>query len=103
MWKRGLRWYSLKFVWSTEAPVGATCDIVRNPFVAQDSIVVRSGGPIGVWQDEEVDPQRLFREHFENGDPNAELPELAGVGIMSDGDQTNSASAGDFGSVVLFK
>lgn len=102
-WKRGLRWYSLKFIWSTEAPLGATCGVERNPFVAQDSIVLRTGGPVGVWHDEEVDPERLFREHFENGDPNAELPDFAGMGIMSDGDQTNSASAADFADFVLYK
>ena len=102
-WKRGLRWYSLKFIWSTQAQVGATCAGKRNPFVAQDSVVLRSGGPIGVWRDEEIDPQRLFREHFEGGDPTAELPDLAGIGIMSDGDQTNSASAADYSEFVLFK
>jgi hypothetical protein len=102
-WKRGLRWYSLKFIWSTEAPLGATCGIERNPFVAQDSIVLRSGGPVGGWQDEEVDPQRLFREHFENGDPKAELPDFAGMGILTDGDQTNSASAADYADFFLYK
>jgi len=25
-WKRGLRWYSVKLAWSTEAPLGATCN-----------------------------------------------------------------------------
>jgi hypothetical protein len=103
-WKSGLRWYSLKFVWTTEAhQIGASCAGKRNPLVAQDSIVLRSGGPVGVWRDEEIDPQRLFREHFESGDPTAELPDLAGIGILSDGDQTNSASAADFGGFVLFK
>ncbi|HYV68117.1 MAG TPA: hypothetical protein VE964_17880, partial [Myxococcales bacterium] len=33
-WKRGMRWYSLKLAWSSGAPVGATCDATRNPFVA---------------------------------------------------------------------
>jgi hypothetical protein len=102
-WKSGLRWYSLKFVWSTEARLGATCAGKRNPFVAQDSVVLRSGGPVGVWRDEEIDPQSLFREHFESGDPTAEVPDLAGIGILSDGDQTNSVSAADFGAFVLFK
>jgi hypothetical protein len=103
-WKSGLRWYSLKFVWTTaDRQIGATCAGKRNPFVAQDSVVLRSGGPVGVWRDEEIDPQRLFREHFESGDPTAELPDLAGIGIMSDGDQTNSAAAADFGGFVLYK
>lgn len=102
-WKRGLRWYSLKFIWSTEAPLGATCAGKRNPLVAQDSVVLRSGGPVGIWRDEEIEPDRLFREHFEGGDPGAEVPELAGIGIMTDGDQTHSVSAADFTGFVLYK
>ena len=102
-WKRGMKWYSLKFVWSTDAPLGATCNGKRNPFVAQDSIILRSGPPVGVWQDEEVDLERLFRQHFEGGDPGAEIPELQGVGILSDGDQTHSASGADFAGFVFYK
>jgi hypothetical protein len=102
-WKRGLRWYSLKFVWSTTGPLGATCDSKRSPFVAQDSIVLRSGGPVGLWAEETVDLDALFRQHFENGNPKAEVPELAGVGILSDGDQTHSVSAADFAGFTFFK
>ncbi len=102
-WRRGLRWYSLKFVWSTEAKEGSVCAGKRNPFVAQDSIVLRSGGPVGVWRDEEIDLELLFRKHFESDDLTAELPDLAGIGIMTDGDQTGSAAAADFSGFVLFK
>src|SRR3954466_1843895 len=92
-WKRGLRWYSLKFIWSTDAPLGATCNRMRNPLVASDSIVLRTGTAGDGWVDETVDPDALFREHFEGGNPKAEIPELQGIGLMSDGDQTNSVSA----------
>jgi hypothetical protein len=102
-WKRGLRWYSVKLVWSTEAPRGATCNGTRNAFVASDSLVVRSGGPTGVWQEVEVDPDTLFRAHFEGGRPDAEVPELQGIGILTDGDQTHSVSAADYAGFVLYK
>lgn len=102
-WKRGLRWYSLKLAWSSSAPVGATCDAKRNPFVASDTIVLRSGPPIGVWQEEEIDPAALFRAHFEGGNPAAQVPELQGVGILTDGDQTNTMSAADYAGFVLYK
>jgi Protein of unknown function (DUF3047) len=102
-WKRGMRWYSLKFVWSTEAPVGATCNKIRNPFTASDSIVLRSGATSIGWVEESIDPEALFRDHFAGGDPNAEVPELQGIGLMSDGDQTNSASGADFADFVLYK
>jgi hypothetical protein len=50
-WKRGLRWYSVKLVWSTD---------------------------------------------------DAEVPGLQGIGIMTDGDQTNSTSAADYAGFVLY-
>src|SRR2546426_3967492 len=102
-WKRGMRWYTLKFIWSTEAPLGATCNRLRNPFVASDSIVLRTGTAGDAWVDETVDPEALFREHFEGGNPKAEIPELQGIGLMSDGDQTNSVSAADYTGFVLYK
>ena len=102
-WKRGLRWYSLKLAWSSSAPVGATCDGKRNALVASDTIVLRSGPPTGVWQEEDIDPAALFRAHFEGGNPAAEVPELQGVGILTDGDQTHTVSAADYAGFVLYK
>ena len=97
-WKRGLRWYSLKFIWSTGAPVGATCNRIRNPFVASDSIVLRSGPATNGWEEEVVDPEELFRQHFDR-----DVPELQGIGLMTDGDQTGSMSAADYAGFVLYK
>jgi hypothetical protein len=90
-WKRGLKWYSLKYVWSSEAPKGAICDQKRNLFVVQDTVVLESGGPVGVWKDEAIDPSAEFRAHFEG-----DVPDFVGIGIMSDGDQTLSISAADY-------
>ena len=102
-WKRGLRWYSVKLAWSTTAPLGASCAGIRNPLVATDTIILRSGPPTGVWQEEEIDPDALFRAHFEGGNPAAEVPELQGVGMLTDGDQTHSMSAADYAGFVLYK
>jgi len=102
-WKRGLRWYSVKLAWSSGAPAGATCDATRNPLVASDTIVLRSGPPVGEWHEEEIDPSALFRQHFEGGNPAAEVPELQGVGILTDGDQTHTMSAADYAGFVLYK
>jgi len=95
-WKRGLKWYSIKYVWSTEAEKGRVCDQKRNLFVVQDTVILETGGPVGQWREEEVDPSAEFRAHFEGGNPNADVPDLVGLGIMSDGDQTNSISAADY-------
>ncbi|HEY3451591.1 MAG TPA: DUF3047 domain-containing protein [Myxococcales bacterium] len=100
-WKRGLRWYTLKYCWSAVGPKGAVCDKKRNPFVAQDTVIVESGGPLDEWKTVEVDLDAVFRSHFAGGDPNAGVPAFGGFGIMSDGDQTQSLSEADFAGFAL--
>jgi hypothetical protein len=100
-WRQALRWYSVKYVWSAVAPKGKTCDRKRNPFRAQDTVIVDSGGPLGEWRTVHIDPDREYRNHFEAGDATASVPELLGVAIMTDGDQTNSASAADYAGFVV--
>lgn len=100
-WKRGLRFYALKYVWSGVGDKGRICDSKRNPFVAQDTIIMESGGPLLAWRFVDVDLEGEFRKHFEGGDPKASVPEFVGIGIMSDGDQTRSRSAADFGAFVV--
>ena len=53
--------------------------------------------------DEEIDPDALFRAHFEGGSPDAEVPDLQGIGILTDGDQTHSVSAADYAGFVVYK
>ncbi len=100
-WRRALRWYTLKYVWTAASTKGAVCAKKRNPFVAQDTIVLRSGGPLNEWHIEEIDLKAEFRKHFEDGDPEASVPDLLGVGLMTDGDQTKSPSVGDYADFVL--
>lgn len=102
-WKSGLRWYSLKFIWSTDAKIGQTCNQKRNPFVFQDSIVLHSGTTSTDWVQEEIDPAWLFQKHFiDTGETDA-YPELQGFGILSDGDQTHSESAADYTDFEFLK
>ncbi|MGO9836545.1 MAG: DUF3047 domain-containing protein [Polyangiaceae bacterium] len=96
-WKRGLRWYSLKYVWSAVGTKGNVCGKKRNPFVAQDTIILETGGPPGVWMTETIDLDAQFRAHFEDD----EVPDLQGLGLMSDGDQTRSESSADYGAFVF--
>jgi Protein of unknown function (DUF3047) len=100
-WKRGLKWYSLKFVWSSTGTKGEVCDQKRNLFVVQDTVILESGGPVNEWKTEEIDPSQEFRNHFENGNPHADVPDFVGIGIMSDGDQTNSVSSADYTAFTL--
>jgi hypothetical protein len=94
--KRGLKWYILKYAWSSVGHRGSVCDPKRNLFLARDTVILESGGETGVWVDEEIDVRSEFRRHFAGGRPDADVPDLVGVGIMSDGDQTNSESSADY-------
>jgi len=96
-WKRGLKWYALKYVWSAVGAKGNVCGQKRNPFVAQDTIILETGGPLGAWKAETIDLDAQFRAHFGGDD----VPDLQGLGLMSDGDQTRSESAADYGGFVL--
>lgn len=95
-WKRGLRWYTLKYVWSSVGNKGAVCDKRRNPFLAQDTIIRESGAGNGGWVTEELDLAAEFRRHFDS-----DMPAFVGIGLMSDGDQTNSPSSADFGAFTV--
>ena len=102
-WKRGLKWYSLKYAWSTDGKKGQVCDQKRNLFVVQDTVILESGGPVGQWREEIIDPSAEFRAHFDNNDPKADVPDFVGIGIMSDGDQTRSISAADYAGFTLIQ
>ena len=60
-----------------------------------------SGPPTGEWRVVRIDPDLEFRRHFAPDDPTAEVPDLVGVAVMTDGDQTKSKSAADYGSFVI--
>jgi hypothetical protein len=95
--KNGLKWYTLKYVWADAgATKGQSCAQKDNLFVRQDAIVRESGGPTNRWITEEIDPTADFRKYFANNNPHADVPDLAGVAIMSDGDQTRSISSADY-------
>lgn len=100
-WKATLRYYTLKYVWSAVGTKGKVCKSKRNPFVAQDTVILESGPPLGVWRTVDLDLKAEFRKHFEGGDPDAKVPDFVGIGLMSDGDQTHSPSSADFGDFTL--
>lgn len=99
--KRGLKWYILKYVWSAVAPLHAVCDKKRGLLLARDTIVLERGGALGEWRTEEIDLRRDFIAHFAKGDPRADVPELMGIAVMTDGDQTHAAAAADWADIEL--
>jgi hypothetical protein len=101
VWKRGLRVYTLKYVWSTVGKKGDICSKKRSATVAREKITLETGGPLKTWVNEELDLKAEFRKHFEDGNPNADVPDFMGVGIMTDGDQTNTEVVADYADFVL--
>jgi Protein of unknown function (DUF3047) len=101
IWKRGLRWYTLRYVWSTVAAKGGVCNGKRNMFLAEDTVVLETGAATGGWVSEDLDLAAEFRRHFASGDASADVPDLVGLALMSDGDQTHSESSADYADFVL--
>ncbi len=99
--RRGWKWYVLKFVWSGASPLGAVCDRTRSPFLARDTVVLERGSARDGWLREVVDVRQAFIDHFAGGDPAAEVPDLVGIGVMTDGDQTSSQSGADWAGFEL--
>ena len=101
VWRKGLRWYSLKYVWSAVGIPGRVCDSKHSMFRAQNTIIVESGQGTGDWRTMELDPSFEFRKYFAAGNAKADVPDIDGFGIMSDGDQTKSTSEADFGGFSI--
>jgi hypothetical protein len=101
LWKRGLRYHALKYVWSAVGTKGAVCAKKRNPLTAQDTTILRSGPPLDEWVDEELDPTAEYRAHFTPDDPTSSVPDLVAIAVMTDGDQTQTPSAADYAGFTL--
>ncbi len=99
--KRGLKWYIIKYAWSSVGRRFTVCDPRRNLTLARDTVIFESGGVTGIWVREEIDLAREFRRHFARGRSDGDIPDFVGVGIMSDGDQTNSESSADYGGFEI--
>jgi hypothetical protein len=92
--KRGLKYYILKYTWSLQPGKGVFCNQKRNIFLARDTIVLESGGPVNTWITEEIDPGAEYVRHFGGG--LSDVPDLVGIGLLTDGDQSKSRSEADY-------
>ncbi len=93
--KRGIKWYIVKFAWTMGVRRGTLCDRKRNLTMDRDTIVLESDGPTGVWRREEVDVRLAYLRLFAKR-PGEPIPDLVGIGVMTDGDQTQSVSSADY-------
>ena len=98
--KRGLKYYIIKYAWTTQGPSGRVCSKkTRNMFIVRDTIVLEADGPINRWIEEKIDPKLEFVRHF--GGTLDEVPDLVGIGLMTDGDQTKSRSEADYADFTV--
>jgi hypothetical protein len=92
--KRGLKFYIIKYAWASVGKKGMVCDPKRNIFLARNTVLQEVDGPTQVWVREQIQPRWEFVKHF--GGRLDEVPDFVGVGIMTDGDQTKSKAVADY-------
>jgi hypothetical protein len=97
--KAGLKMMVLKYVWSTTGSVGATCQSTRGWFFDRDTTLVEVGGPLQTWKSFEVDPRTEFARHY-GGKPE-DVPDFVAIGILTDGDQSNSSAEADYADFIV--
>lgn len=86
---------AIKYVWSARAPRGAT---FASPGYSTAQIVVLESGSdaVGQWRAETVNFAADYRRLF-----NADPPEVQGIAVLTDADDTGSRAAADYGDFRL--
>jgi Protein of unknown function (DUF3047) len=97
--KAGLKLMVIKYVWSTEGTVGTSCQSNRGWFFDRDTTLVQVGGPMDVWTTHTVDPRREFVKHY--GGKLEDVPDFVAIGVMTDGDNSQSPSEADYADFVV--
>jgi hypothetical protein len=98
--KAGLKVMVIKYVWNTVGQTHRSCELANNLFFAKREVVLRSGGETDTWHTETVDPRRDFVRYF--GGKLEDVPDFVALGVLTDGDATNSRSEADYADFVLF-
>jgi hypothetical protein len=98
--KAGLKIMVIKYVWSTLGKPGTWCQSTRGWFFDRDTTLVQVGGPLDVWKTMEVDPRAEFVRRF--GGTAKDVPDFVGIGIMTDGDNSQSPAEADYADFVVY-
>lgn len=87
----------IKYVWSSSLPIGT---ITPSPYNKNTQIIVLQSGPqkLDTWVDETVNVNDDFKKIFGKNPP-----EIEGVGILTDSDNTNSSAEADYEKITLRK
>lgn len=101
--KETLREYAIKYVWSAGLEKGTSFQTKDSNILKKMRLVVLEGTPpeTGKWRAEEVDLQADFRKYFLDGKADGEVPEVVGVGLLTDGDGTQTFVEADYAGFEL--
>lgn len=96
--QKGIKRRILKYCWSTTYTDKDWIESKSSTWLWKTKLkVLRQGPPLGEWVEEIVDIRKDFQEAF-----GMEAPQGSeGIGILTDGDQTNSESVADYDDFVL--
>jgi Protein of unknown function (DUF3047) len=97
--KAGLKVMVLKYVWSTTGSVGTACQSTRGWFFDRDTMLVEVGGPLELWKTVDVDPRADFAKHYNL--KLEDVPDFVAIGMLTDGDQSNSPASADYADFVV--
>ena len=86
---------SMKYIWSEKVPKGTHIPQSRGN---TQGLVLRTGGA-GEWAEERVNVAEHYKKYFKTD----ELPKPEGIGLLTDGDDTDSRSRGDYASFRVCK
>jgi len=97
--KAGLKLMVIKYVWATVGTVGQSCQSNRGWFFDRDTTLAQVGGPVDVWSSYSVDPRREFVRHY--GGKLEDVPDFVAIGVMTDGDNSQSPAEADYADFVV--
>jgi len=93
---------SIKYVWSATLPKGTVIGPSSHFFYDIVTVVLEGPGPTGKWKDEQVDVAHEWARFYADKDQTAkDAPPLSGIGILTDGDDTQSHPSADYASFRL--
>jgi hypothetical protein len=94
--KRPVRQFVLKYIWSSKLRKGWDHESGKSTYFNRMHAIVLEGPPpaTGEWKTETVDLETDFRRFFQWKE--RDVPPVYGIGILTDGDDTKTASEADY-------
>jgi hypothetical protein len=81
---------AVKYIWSERVPVGTRLE--SNGGLTQVRVLRSGTAGKGEWVEERVNARDDFRQYFRED----KTPTPAGIGVLTDSDDTNSSARGDY-------